>query len=280
MSDTVHVPRTEAGRAGLRALRDDPAHALVATDFDGTLAPIVDDPERARPVEGAVEVLRDLTGVVGTTAIVTGRPAATAVAYAGLAELAGTPGLVVLGHYGDERWTARTGAYEEATPPPGLTDARTEVSALLRDPALPAGVSVEDKGTSVAVHLRGAADPAAAAAMLEAPLRDLAGRTGLVVQPGRHVFELRGAGGDKGTALRRLVAERAATSVLFAGDDLGDLAAYEAVEGLRAEGLRAERIPGLTVACVGPEPVPLVTDRADLVLDGPAAVVAFLRTLV
>ncbi|MQA77912.1 MAG: trehalose-phosphatase [Streptosporangiales bacterium] len=275
MSDAVDVPRTAAGRAGLRALRDDPTHALVATDFDGTLAPIVDDPERARPVEGTAAVLRDLTRVVGTTAVVTGRPAATAVAYAGLAELTGAPGLVVLGHYGDERWTARTGAYENATPPPGLAAARAEIRVLLRDPALPPGVTVEDKGTSVAVHLRNAADPAAAAAVLEAPLRDLAGRAGLAVQPGRHVFELRGASGDKGTALRGLVAERAATAVLFAGDDLGDLPAFAAVEELRAEG-----IPGLTVASVGPEPVPPVTDRADLVLDGPVAVVAFLRALV
>lgn len=275
MTDAAETPRTAAGRTGLRAIRDDPAHALVATDFDGTLAPIVDDPERARPVEGTLEVLRHLTRLVGTTAVVTGRPAATAVAYAGLEDLAGADGLVVLGHYGDERWTARTGTYENAPPPPGLAAARAEIDALLRDPGIPAGVTVEDKGTSVAVHMRGAADPAAAAALLETPVRDVAGRAGLAVQPGRHVFELRGAGGDKGTALRALVAERAATSVLFAGDDLGDLAAFDAVEELRAEG-----IPGLTVASVGPEAVPQVTDRADLVLDGPVAVVAFLRTLV
>src|SRR5215475_9382478 len=68
-------PRTAAGRAGLDAVRAAPGRALVALDYDGTLAPIVADPARAWPADGAVDTLRRLAGVVGTLAVVTGRPA-------------------------------------------------------------------------------------------------------------------------------------------------------------------------------------------------------------
>ena len=64
-----------------------------------------------------------------------------------------------------------------------------------------------------------------------------------------------------------------AGAVLFAGDDLGDLAAYAAVEELRAQG-----VPGVTV-CSRSAEVTALAERADLVVDGPAGVVALLREL-
>lgn len=246
----------------------------MALDFDGTLAPIVDDPARARPVPGTSGVLARLADRVGTLAVITGRPAVTGVAYAGLAALAGRSNVVLLGHYGAERWEAATDAYVSAPAPPGLDAVRAELPAVVAEVA-PAGASIEDKQTSLAVHVRNCADPDAALARLAEPVRALADRAGLAVQPGRAVLEIRDGGRDKGGALRELVAERGPAAVLFAGDDLGDLAAFAVVADLRAAGT-----PGLTVASTGPEPVPEVTDRADLVLDGPADVVAFLATLV
>ena len=69
--------------------------------------------------------------------------------------------------------------------------------------ARPEGTWVEDKGRAVAVHMRRAADPQARARRCSAgPLRELAEETGLVVEPGRLVLELRPAGADKGAALR------------------------------------------------------------------------------
>ena len=99
----TQLPRaaTPAGQAGLDALLAGPRRALIATDFDGTLAPIVADPSAARALPGAVPALRRLAGVVGTLAVVTGRPVAEAVAYGGLDAI---PGLIVLGHYGWQRW--------------------------------------------------------------------------------------------------------------------------------------------------------------------------------
>ncbi|HEX6443878.1 MAG TPA: trehalose-phosphatase [Streptosporangiales bacterium] len=274
MPETSYQPRTASGRDALRAIRDRPGDALVAVDFDGTLAPIVDDPALARPVPGTPAVLARLADHVGTLAVITGRPAATGVAYAGLAALAGRSNVVLLGHYGAERWEAATGDYVSAPAPPGLGYVRAELPRLVAE-AAPDGASIEDKETSLAVHVRNCADPEAALAGLVEPVRALADRAGLAVQPGRMVLEIRDGGRDKGGALRELVAERGAGAVLFAGDDLGDLAAFSVVEELRAAGT-----PGLTVASTGPEPVPEVTDRADLVLAGPADVVAFLATLV
>ncbi len=80
---------------------------------------------------------------------------------------------------------------------------------------------------------------------------------------------------DKGVALTQYVRETGAESVLYAGDDLGDLAAYAAVEKLRTEG--PDGTPGLLV-CSGTE-VPELAERADLALPGPGAVVAFLSAL-
>lgn len=78
---------------------------------------------------------------------------------------------------------------------------------------------------------------------------------------------------DKGVALTEFLAERDAEAVLYAGDDLGDLAAYSAVEKRRADGL-----PGLLV-CSGSAEVPELAARADLVVHGPAEVVALLADL-
>src|SRR6516225_7293531 len=95
------VPRTAEGRAGLAAIRREPTRAVIATDFGGTLAPIVADPREARAHPGAVAGLRVLAGWVGKLAVVRGRPAAEAVQVGGFE---GVLGLIVLGHYGLEGW--------------------------------------------------------------------------------------------------------------------------------------------------------------------------------
>ncbi|HEY3034985.1 MAG TPA: trehalose-phosphatase, partial [Streptosporangiaceae bacterium] len=95
------MPRTAEGRAALEAILSDPASALIAMDFDGTLSPIVADPREARAHPGAVAGLRGLAGPVGTLAVITGRPAGEAVELGGFGSI---PGLIVLGHYGWERW--------------------------------------------------------------------------------------------------------------------------------------------------------------------------------
>jgi trehalose 6-phosphate phosphatase len=265
----VPVPRTVAGRAGLGALLDAPGSALVALDFDGTLAPIVTDPASSRLAPGGLDALRRLAGVVGTLAVVTGRPAAEVVA---LAELDQVPGVLVAGQYGAEHWAG--GMLTSPEPPPAIAAIRRElpgtVAAVAADHP---GVWIEDKGLALVVHTRPTAEPDAALARLAGPVHALAARHGLTVHPGRLVLEIRAGTDDKGAVLRRLVADRRPTAVLFAGDDLGDLPAFAAVEELRAAG-----VPGLTVASRSAEAT-AVADRADLTVDGPPGVIALLAAL-
>jgi len=87
------------------------------------------------------------------------------------------------------------------------------------------------------------------------------------------VLELRPPGFDKGGVLRRLADERRPGAVLFAGDDVGDLPGFAAVEQLRGAGT-----PGLTVASASAEAAD-VAEAADIAVDGPAGVVALLVRL-
>ncbi len=123
------------------------------------------------------------------------------------------------------------------------------------------------------MHTRRTADPDGALAMIRASLAALAERTGLAVEPGRMVIELRPAGMDKGAALAGLVAERLPRAVMFCGDDLGDLAAFAAVRELRSAGLA-----GVTV-CSGSAEAGAIAEAADLVVDGPDGVVALLDAI-
>ncbi|MER7211425.1 trehalose-phosphatase [Streptosporangium sp. NPDC000239] len=248
---------------GLRAILADPAGAVIGLDFDGTLSPIVPDPDAARIHPRGPELLARLGGRVRAVAVVTGRPAATAVEYGSLAEV---PGVVVLGHYGLERWEAGT----LTAPPvhPGLDRARAELPRLIEGVA---GARFEDKERSVAVHTRGTAEPQATLEALRDPVAKLAAEVGLAVEPGKFVLELRPPGTDKGAALGAFLAERGARSVLFAGDDLGDLAAFAAV--------RASGLPGVTVFSGSAEASAEVAAQADIVVDGPEGVMDLLASI-
>ncbi|MFB7272854.1 trehalose-phosphatase [Streptomyces sp. NPDC056244] len=265
-------PTTPAGTAGLAALLDRPGNAVVALDFDGTLADIVPDPEQARAHPRAVPALAALAPHVASVAVITGRPAGVAVRYGGFAGVPGLEHLVVLGHYGAERWDAVSGTVRTPAPHEGVAAVRAELPGFLERFGAWRGTWIEEKGQAVAVHTRRATDPQAAFEALRDPLAELAARHGLIVEPGRLVLELRPPGMDKGVALLEYVRETGAGTVLYAGDDLGDLPAYAAVEKLRSDGH-----PGLLI-CSGSE-VPELSARADLHLPGPAALADYLASL-
>jgi trehalose 6-phosphate phosphatase len=265
---SLPAPSTEAGRAGLAALIREPRRALIALDFDGTLSPIVADPADARGADGAATALAGLARRAGTVAIITGRPAADAVELGGFG---GVPGLIVLGQYGRERW--HDGQLSRPPASAEVAAARAGLPGVLAAAGAPAGTWTEDKGDALAVHTRRTADPAGTLDRLRGPLTGLAERSGLIVEPGRLVLELRPAGADKGAALTGLVAERSAGAVLYAGDDLGDIPAFAAVAELRADG-----VPGLAV-CSGSAEATGLAGHADLLVDGPAGILALLGDL-
>ena len=180
--------------------------------------------------------------------------------------------LFVFGQYGNERWSATEQRIRSPRPPAGLASFERELPSVLRS-AGAAGAYVEEKGLAVAVHTRRMDDPTGTFERLVKPISALAERHHLTIEPGRNVIEVRSGDMHKGHALRAFVAEQEATGVVFGGDDLGDVEAFEAVRSLRAEGL-----PGLVVCSASTERPDLVR-LADVVVDGPQGVMELLTAL-
>ena len=94
---------------------------------------------------------------------------------------------------------------------------------------------------------------------------------GLVARFGRKVLELRPpVGAHKGTAVAHLLGERGLERALYAGDDTTDLDAFDAVQSLEL---------GVRVAVASPEGPPALREAADIVVDGPSAMLELLRVL-
>jgi trehalose 6-phosphate phosphatase len=251
---------------GLRAPLERTALCL---DYDGTVSPIVPDPEEAVPLEGMVELLGRLARRAAAVTLISGRPAAF------LAANASAPGVRYYGLYGLEE--IHDG---ELVVDPAVVAARPAVRAALKeveaDPAVrDSGAYVEDKGNAIGIHLRRVADPERWAKPVAALAARIAERHGLQVQPGRLVWELRPAvRRDKGDAVRKVLAESKPDAVLVAGDDLGDLPAFAAAESARSSGLEA-----LRVAVRSAETPPDLLAHADLAVDGPEGLRALLEGL-
>ena len=267
-------PEAEERYAALVAVA---SSTVVGLDYDGTLAPIVDDPEIAHIHPDAPGVLTDLAEVVRAVAVITGRPARKVLALGGLDEVGQQIGdtgreLFVFGQYGYERWSSTQRRVVSPRPPQGLSGFLRDLPRVLRESDA-AEAFVEDKGLAIAVHTRRLDDPAAAYDRLQPRLRDLAERYGLVEEPGRNVIEVRSPGMDKGVVVRNLVREVEAQGFLFAGDDLGDVEAFEAVTELRTQGLAT------LLVCSASKEESTLLELADVVVPGPDGVLDILRQL-
>ncbi|HPU13560.1 MAG TPA: trehalose-phosphatase [Aeromicrobium sp.] len=244
---------------------------LLALDFDGTLSPIVDNPASAFIHPGSLAALTRLGPALGALAIVTGRPVEQVRRLGHLDEAVGLERVVVCGQYGAERWDALTGELHLPNRPALIP----ELVAMLPDWLArhdARQVLIEDKGIAVALHGRGASDPALLASLAD-EIGELAARFGLQVEPGRQVTELRLPGSDKGMAVRWLVDRFDPQAVIYAGDDLGDLPAFRELLRLRAEGL------DVTLVCSASPEQDALVPLSDVVLDGPDEVAAWLTAL-
>ena len=196
---------------------------LTCWDFDGTLAPIVSDPDAARPLPGAMALLRGLAALPDTpVALLSGR------ARSDLARLSGAADPIVLvGSHGAEL-------------PPDMSADRTldhadrlaEVLAAVRavtDGV--AGVLLEPKPVSVAVHVRNVADRASAAAIVAAVVAGPGSWPGVHITTGKEVVELSVQPVDKGAAITALRDRFAASTVVFVGDDVTDERGFAVLRG-------------------------------------------------
>lgn len=272
------MPSADLRRAVAPLLIDPPRSAVVC-DFDGTLSPIVEDPSRARLLDGMGGVLGRLARRFGLVAVVSGRPvsflsdrlAATGDPPTGASDgtTANAAPIQLVGLYGLE-WSGPGGTI---TTEPGVDSWRPivlEAVSRLRSGA-PPGVVVEPKGLAVTIHWRQAPEAAswartAAAAEVE--------RSGLRAHPGRLSTELRPPVEiDKGTTVGRLV--EGSSAVCYLGDDLGDLPAFAALTRLGS----GHGLATVSVAVVDEESAPEVADAADVVVSGPSGALILLGWL-
>jgi trehalose 6-phosphate phosphatase len=197
-------------------------------DFDGTLVDLVDDPGKIR-VDGALRhLLAELNAAApGRVALVSGRS---------IAQLDGFLGplgarLTLAGSHGVE--LRRPGGRLTAPGRPSSLDAVERAMATFA--AAKPGLHVELKGHGAALHYRAAPQHEAA---VYAFCRDLAGATGLMLQTGKMMVELRGPG-DKGDAVRALMRDppMAGARPMFVGDDLTDEGGFSAARALGGAGV-------------------------------------------
>ena len=233
-------------------------------DFDGALAPIVADPEAARPWPEALAAVERLVAALGLVAVVSGRPVAFLSAVLG-----DDPGLVLVGQHGLERVV---GGRRRVDPRVEPWRAAVAAAAGAAEAAMPE-LLIERKGdVAVNLHWRTRPDLAGEA---EAFGRRLAGTHGLAALPMRMALELRPpVPVDKGTVVTELGAGRHAA--LFAGDDHGDLAAFAALDQLVAAGRLDHAV---RVAVRSDEAPPALLEAADHQVDGPPGLAALLARI-
>ncbi|HEY0044436.1 MAG TPA: trehalose-phosphatase [Allosphingosinicella sp.] len=206
---------------------DELAPAALFLDFDGTLVELADTPDAITVPDRLHTLLEGLSKRLdGRLAIVSGR------AIEALDRHLRRPAIALSGSHGAELRLA-DGTVLPLAVPEGVDRVRAEVEALAAaDPRL----IVEHKPAGVALHFRQAPERESE---LCAKAGELAERTGLAIQNGKMVVELRPHGADKGEALRRLMMEPpfAGTRPLFVGDDLTDEHAFAAAAALGGSGI-------------------------------------------
>lgn len=249
-----------------RLLSERPAGLI--TDLDGTISRIAPSPELAEVEPEAREALRNLAERLDLVAVISGRSAADA------QRLLQLDDVVYVGNHGLERRSRGLTAIAPEARPYLPRIAQTLTALAPRLPA--AGVVIEDKGATASIHYRLAPDPELAKTAILAALRPLAAQHGLRISHGRRVVELRlPVALDKGSALRELARDYRLRSVIFLGDDVTDLDAMRALQGLRASGA----VTGLSVGVVGPETPDQIAQEADLTVTGVDDVAGLLTAL-
>lgn len=238
----------------LRSLRE---HAGIFLDFDGTLAEIAATPGAVSPASGALQALEALVERYPLVAVVTGRRGEE------VRRLLPVEGLEVFGVYGLEHAA-------------GAGSARMHLPALERIAATVPGAWVEDKGVSLTLHYRSAPDPDAAEEVLRPAVEELAARADLALMAGKRALEVApGRVPGKGAVIAGEVQARGLSACLYAGDDLADLDAFDALGTLQDEGVET-----LALAVRSEETPAELVERADVVVDRPAGLIRFLAELV
>lgn len=256
----------------LAPLREDPAHAAILLDVDGTLAPIVGHAADARISEPMRAVLSTIARQYGMVACVSGRRASDARRIVSIGSVA------YVGNHGAELLLA-------SAPEPHIHPELREWSRRVQDFSREADtrelhrlrVRLEDKDTIVGFHWRGAPDEDEAHAAVEAVAAD-AERAGFETHWGRKVLEVRPPiPMNKGVGVRNLLRGTDVEHAMYAGDDVTDLDAFRALGELVDEGELRTAVRIGVRSDEGPEEI---LGEADAVVEGTAGVQRLLQSLV
>ena len=262
-----------------RARRALPADRwLIASDFDGTLSWMVQDPWSAAIIPSARRALRRLAVAPGVhVALISGRTVND------LASRARIGGISYRGDHGAQRARAVRGFRPHAlrVEHEPVSDAAVEVAERLKD-LVPQLVDeprlvLEDKGPALTFHFRAASDVDATRARVVAAVDSVDPDRVMTRSGGRRAYELRPpAASTKGDALIDLVDTYQPDVVFMFGDDANDALAFDVLRDLRRRG----RIDGLAVAVAGhAEVTAQVAPRADMLLESPVETARVLAAL-
>jgi trehalose 6-phosphate phosphatase len=238
-------------------------------DFDGTLAEIVPNPKEARPLPGIPEELEALVRVFRIVCVVSGRSARQ------LSEWLG-PNVEIWGLHGAQR--AAGGRVEivpemvrfESLMQKVLEEARPRVQEL----HIP-GILIEDKEIMVGLHWRMAEDRDLAERRLTTVASELVEKHGLKLGRGKMALELRPPVEiSKKDVVARRGREESLRAAGFAGDDIVDLPAFDALDELSVTGVTVVKI-----AVESRETPAELKARADLIVDGPDGMLEWLQKL-
>ncbi|MGH2752666.1 MAG: trehalose-phosphatase [Actinomycetota bacterium] len=251
------------------SVASNPHSSGVFLDFDGTVSEIVEVPSEARPIEGARAVLSDLARALAIVSIVSGRSAAQLLEWLG-------PDIEIWGVHGAERVVdGRVELSDAVAPYAGvMSEVREELKERCAELDLP-GVLVEDKAAIVGLHYRNAPVRADARRALERLAENVARAHGVQMLPGRMVIEVKPpVQFSKADVVRRRAQDLELKAAAFLGDDVGDLPAFDALDELASNGVATVR-----VAVRSDESPEQLLERADEIVDGPPAALAWLRSL-
>ena len=226
------------------------------TDVDGTISPIVSQPEAAQVTPRSKALLAQLAGKLALVAVISGRAAADVYRRVGI------DGLVYVGNHGLERW--RAGRVDLVPQAARYRDALVGAVELVRTHMIE-GMQIEDKGATFSIHYRNVTQPELVETTIAPLLTRAAEEHGIRLFRGRMVFELRPPIDiDKGAAFASLVREFALDGAVYLGDDTTDADALRMCGRLRAAG--GCHAVGIGVSAA--EAPPAVLESADVLANG------------
>ncbi|MDQ6711352.1 MAG: trehalose-phosphatase [Candidatus Dormibacteraeota bacterium] len=262
------APVTSGPEVLAARLGDLPLERIVlGLDFDGTLAPIVVDPDKAKPDRDTLALLERLACRLLRLVLISGRDSDL------LWERVPIPNTLLIGNHGlEERRDGVSRLSAQAQPyADNLLHAADALASIAA--ATGPGIRIEQKRASIGVHFRQSPDPQASGAQLGESLSALAGQEHLRLFRGRYVWELRPAVEvNKGTVVAGLAGSLHPAGLIYVGDDVTDADAFRAMRDLPnvrtlAVGVRSAEVPTETF------------DACDLVVDGVEGVKTLLADL-